>query len=503
MTAFLGIDAGTTSVKVALFDPQGRLLALDRQEYQLLTPAPGIVELDAQTYWDACCTAIRRVLDASTIAPDEIASLCISSQGETLIPVDGTGRPLRRAIVWLDNRATEEAREIASAFDLETIYHTTGQPEVAPTWPACKLLWLRRHEPDVFAAAAKFLLVEDYLLYRLTGQFVTECSLETSSMLLDIGHKCWWQPMFDFVGLSPAQMGQLMEPGSVVGPVSADTAAETGLSTRTLAVTGAMDQIVGAVGAGNIAPGIVTETTGGALAIVATLDRLVFDPQGRVPVNYHGRADTYCMLPWAQTAGMALRWFRDRFYGLETQVALASAMDPYELMTRAAEQVPAGSEGLVMLPHLEGAFCPEYNSAARAVFFGATLGHTKAHFVRAVLEAVAYMLKRNLDLLEDFGIPVHEVRSMGGGARSDFWLKIKADVLQKPVRTLEVEETACLGAAIMGATATGHFASLEDATAQMVRLHKTIEPGMQDLAAYEHGYTRYCELYERLAPMFG
>jgi len=363
-------------------------------------------------------------------------------------------------------------------------------------------MWIKRHEPEVFAQTAKFLLLEDYLLYRLTGQFVTEYSLETSSMLLDIAHKHWWLPMFELIGITPEHLGRLCEPGTPVGPVSAVGADETGLSTHTVAVTGAMDQIVGAVGAGNIAPGIVTETTGGALAIVATLERLVFDPHGRVPVNYHARPDTYCMLPWAQTAGMALRWFRDRFYGLETQVALASGLDPYELMTRAAQGVPAGSEGLVMLPHLEGAFCPEYNSAARAVFFGATLGHTKAHFVRAVLEAVAYVLKRNLDLLEDFGIPVREVRSMGGGARSDFWLRIKADVLQKPVRTLEVEETACLGAAMMGATATGHFGSLEEAAAEMVRLRETIEPGTSDLGAYQQGYARYCELYERLAPMF-
>lgn len=502
MTAFLGIDAGTTSLKVALFDPQGHLLALDRQEYQLITPTRGIVELEAETYWNACCTAIAHVLAASRTAPEEIASLCISSQGETIIPVDRAGQPTRRAIVWLDNRAVDEAREIAGAFDLETIYHTTGQPEVAPTWPACKLLWLKRHEPEVYARSAKFLLLEDYLLYRLTGKLVTEYSLETSSLLVDVANRRWWTPMFEFIGLSPERMGDLMEPGAVVGPVSATGAAETGLSTGTLAVTGAMDQIVGAVGAGNIAPGIVTETTGGALAIVATLDDLVFDPRGRVPVNYHGRPGTYCMLPWAQTAGMALRWFRDRFYHLETQVALASGLDPYELMTAAARQVPAGADGLIMLPHLEGAFCPEYNSAARAVFFGATLGHTKPHFVRAVLEAVAYVLKRNLDLIEGLGIAVNEVRSMGGGARSEFWLKIKADVVQRPVRTLEVEETACLGAAIMGATATGHFGSLEEATGAMVRLRETIEPGASDLPAYRLGYARYCELYDRLAPMF-
>lgn len=502
MATFLAIDAGTTSIKAALFNLQGQMLGFDRQEYHLFTPAPGIVELDAPVYWEACRTAIANVLAATQIDPDRIVSVCVSSQGETLIPVNREGQPMRRAIVWLDNRATEEAREIATIFDPDTIYHTTGQPEVAPTWPACKLLWLKRHEPEIFGQAHKFLLVEDYLLYQLTGRFVTEFSVQTSSLLVDIVHKRWWQPMFDFLELSPDHMGELMEPSTPVGPLCARAANETGLSTRTIAVTGAMDQTVGAVGAGNVTPGIVTETTGGALAIVATLDRLVFDPRGRIPVNYHAQKDVYCMLPWGQTAGMALRWFRDRFYHLETQVALASGIDPYELMTAAARQVPAGSDGLVALPHLEGAFCPEFNPAARGVFFGVTLAHTKAHFVRALMEAVAYMLKRNLDLLEELGLPVTEVRSMGGGARSPLWLRIKADVLQKPMRTLEVEETACLGAAVMGATATGQFDSVVEGVQQMVHLRETVEPSERDRAAYQEGYSRYCELYQRLEPMF-
>ena len=502
MTAFLGIDAGTTALKAALFDHDGRLLAIDRQEYTLITPSPSIVELDASAYWGACCTAVSNVIAASGVDASEIKSLAISSQGETIIPIDQEGNPVRRAIVWLDNRAVAEAQEIASAFDLDTIYRKTGQPEVAPTWPACKILWLKRNEPETYARAAKFLLVEEYLLYRLTGQAVAEYSMQTSSLLLDIAEKVWWQPMLDFIGLEADRLGRLMEPGAIVGPLSATGAEATGLTRDTIAVSGAMDQFVGAVGAGNIAPGIVTETTGGALAIIVTLDSLTYDPQGRIPLNYHARPDTYCLMPWAQTAGMALRWFRDRFFGLESRVAIEGGIDPYDLMTRPALEVPAGSDGLVVLPHLEGAFCPEFNPAAKAVFFGATLGHTRGHFTRAILESVAYMLRKNLDLVEGMGVPVSEVRSMGGGARSPLWLKIKADVLQKPVRTLEVEETACLGAALMGATATGHFASLEDAVAQMVRLDKTIEPGTRDLAAYEQGYARYLELYDRLEPMF-
>lgn len=502
MVALLGIDAGTTSVKVALFDVTGRALAIDRQEYRLQTPAPSCVELDPEAYWQACCRAARRVLAQAGTAPREVAALAISSQGETLIPVDRAGQPTRPAIVWLDNRATEEAALIGSAFEPEALYRTTGQPTVAPTWPACKILWLRRHEPQVFARSARFLLLEDYLLHRLTGRFVTERCLQTSSLLLDIQGGHWWQPMFDQVGITPERLGDLLVPGAPVGPLSAEGAEAIGLTPSTVAVSGGMDVAVGAVGAGNVAPGIVTETTGCVLAVWATLSRPRFDPERRVPCHCHAAPGLYGLLPWGQTAGMALRWLRDQFFTLECQVAQEAGIDPYDLMTRLAAQVPAGCDGLVVLPHLEGAACPEFNPAARAVLFGATLRHTRGHFVRAIMEAVAYMLKGHVDIIEKLGISVSEIRSLGGGSRSSLWLQIKADVLQKPVVAVPGEETACLGAALMAAVGAGVFASLEEGVGQMVHRGEAIRPRPEHERAYRQGYAAYRELYERLAPMF-
>lgn len=502
MSVFLGIDAGTTSLKAALFDLDGRMLALAREEYSLDSPAPTVIEIDAEIYWRACCSAVQAVIRTGRVAAEDIVGLAISSQGETLIPVDATGRPLRRAIVWMDGRAVAEAEALKARFDVDEAYHITGQPEITPVWPAAKLLWLKRHEPQVFAQAARFLLVEDFLMYRLAGQFVTDFSVHSTSMLVDMHRKDWWGPMLDFIGLSAGRLPRLAEPGTVVGPVASAAAQATGLSTRTLVVTGAMDQMLGAMGGGNIAPGVVTETTGGALVILVTTSAPHFDPARRVPCYYHARPDTYCIQPYGQTGGMALRWFRDQFYPLETQVAANAGLDPYDLLTAAAARVAPGCDGLVMLPHLEGAFTPEMNQAARAVFFGATLSHTRAHFTRAVLEAVAYMLKRNLDLVEGLGVTANEIRSLGGGARSDLWLQIKADVLQKPVLTVEAEESACLGAALLAATATGCLPSLEAGVARMVRVRKTYLPDPTRRAAYARGYARYVELYDRLEPMF-
>jgi sugar (pentulose or hexulose) kinase len=499
---FLGIDAGTTSLKAALFDEAGHLLASAGEEYRLLTPGPAVVELDPEVYWDACCRAIRAAVAKGGVAAGRISALAISSQGETLIPVDPAGRPTRNAIVWLDNRAVDEALEIGGRLDVETAYRISGQPEVTPTWPACKILWLRRHEPATFVRSAYYLLVEDFLLHRLTGAFVTDCSVQSSSLLLDISGKRWWPAALEAAGIGAGQLGRLLQPGAIVGPLSRAGAEATGLTPRTLAVTGGMDQMLGAVGAGNITAGVISEMTGGALAVVATTDQPRFDPLRRVPCHYHGRPNLFALLAWNQTAGMALKWFRDEFCAAEMEAAARAGRDTYDDLMLMAAAAPAGCQGMTMLPHLEGAACPEFNPGATGVFFGATLRHGRPHFIRSILEAVAYMLRQDVELVEELGASAQEIRSIGGGARSPLWVQIKADVLQCPVTTLACEEVACLGAAMSAATAAGHFASLEEAAATMVRTRRTFEPDAANAAVYEAGYQRYLELYRRLEPMF-
>jgi xylulokinase len=497
----LGIDAGTTSLKVALFHPNGTMQAVSRQEYSLETPQENWVELDPEIYWQACCRGIREVMARTGIRPDQIDALSISSQAETLICLGRDGNPIRKAIVWLDNRAVEEAAEIASAFSIDEVYSTTGQPEITPTWPACKLLWLRHHEPDTFTRSAHFVLVEDYLLYRLTGRLYCEFSLWASSLLVDIGRRCWWDRMLAAVGVEPGRLPEPVEPGSPIGVVWPAAVEESGLSTHTRVVAGAIDQAMGALGAGNLQPGMITETTGGALAVVVTTPKVTLDPGRHIPCHYHALPGLYCLLPWGQTAGMALRWFRDSI-DLDGKPDSTSGNDHYDEMTARAAAVPAGSDGLIFLPHLEGAACPEFNPAARGVFFGLSLRHNRAHMIRAVLESVAFLLKKNLDIVEALGVPVDEVRSMGGGARSDLWLQIKADVLQKPVRRVQAEETACLGAAILASTAIGEYRDVYEAVSHMVRPGSIFIPNSENSPVYQAAYRCYLRLYEQLEPLF-
>ncbi|HID95150.1 MAG TPA: hypothetical protein EYP53_03720 [Candidatus Latescibacteria bacterium] len=502
MSYLISIDAGTTALKVVLFDQHGQIKAQRGIEYNLITPTTDTAELEAEVYWEACRQGIRSVLKQSHIPPEEVAALSISSQGETLIPVDRSGRPLRRAIVWLDNRSGEEARIIEEAFGVEEIYRITGQPEVVPTWPATKVLWIKRNEPGIFRQTHKFLLVEDYILYKLTGQYVTEGSLASSSLFFDINRGTWWGEMVDFVGITPEQLPAVKKTGEVVAPVAQPACRLTGLCEKTMVTTGAMDQAAGMIGAGNIGPGIVTETTGAALAICATTDRVVLDPKRRLPCQYHPVSGLYYLMPWCPVGGMFLRWFRDVFCQLEMEQARCKGLDVYNLLTQQAESVPPGSEGLVALPHLMGAASPEFNPNAKGVFFGITLKHQKGHFVRAVMEAVAFMLRRNLELLEELGIQVQEIRSLGGGSKSLLWNRIKADVTGKPIVTIGTSEAASLGVAILAGVGVGIFPSLHEAVSRMVKVTEGIEPNLKDGERYREAYRCYLKLYEQLGPMF-
>ena len=498
----LGIDAGTTAMKAVLFDQEGHSLGQASQEYQLHTPAPDRVELEPERYWAACCNCTQSLLAKTNVDPQAIAALAISSQGETLVIVDEAGEPLYAAIVWLDNRSQAEANEISAHFGVETAFQVTGQPEITPTWPATKILWLRRHQPHISKRVHKFLLLEDYLLFRLTGRSVADPCLLSSSLLFDIRRKTWWAEMLDFLGITPEQLPQVQESGRVVGRLTAEASHETGLWAGTVAATGGMDQALAALGAGNTRPGLITENTGGALAIVATLDEPIIDPQGGIPCHYHALPDTYYLLPWGQTAGMALRWFRDVFGAEEQREAARTGADAYDLLTAGAAEVPPGAEGLMALPHLMGAACPEFNPAARGVWFGVGLHHTKAHFVRAIMESVAYMLRRNVETLEALGIAVKEIRALGGGARSPLWNQIKADVLGVPVVTLTTEEQACLGAALLAGTAVGLYPSPEDAAGKLVTLTDRYEPNSTVKPIYDHGYELYVRLYNSLEQLF-
>ncbi len=451
----MGIDVGTTSVKTAIFNEKLEMLSASNIDYTLETHED-IVEFEATRYWDI----VREELDRLAVPVDALA---IDTQCETLILTDEEGNPVRKAIVWLDNRATQEAEAIEARFGRKKVYEITGQPEITATWPACKLLWVKNNEPEIWAKTQKIFLLEDYLLYKLTGQFVTEKTLQSSTIYFDIHTSGWWQEMLDFIGVSTEMLPKLMDSGRLVGQYR-------GIKI----VTGAMDQVSGAIGAGVVKKGIVSEMTGTTMVIFSPCEEVPpFLEDSIIPChyNYDGK---YCLLTWSATAGMALKWFKNAF-------CEGMSFDDLNVL---AKDIPPGCDGLTFLPYLCGSTMPKYNPAARGSFTGLTPEHTRAHFARSIMEAISCTLKENLEYLN---LDVTQIRAMGGGANSSLWCQMKADMTGKTMVTLENNETACLGGAILAGVGVGCFQSVESVL-DLIKVKNVYRPSGVD---YSETYRNY------------
>ena len=495
----MGVDAGTTSFKGAIFDEDRRLVAVHQLDYTLLTPATDWVEYPAEAYWARFAEVTRALLEKSGVAAEDVEALAISSQGETLIALDEDNQPLGNAIVWLDNRAMKEAEDLKAAFGCRAVYEYSGQADMLATWPAAKILWLRRNRPEVFAKAKKYLLLEDWLLFRLTGRFVGEPNLWASSAMLNIHTAAWWPEMLRAIGVSEAQLPEILPCGAPVGPVTAEAAARTGLARSTLVVTGALDQTCNTIGAGITLPGSVCETTGSCLAVSATLpDFAPWREDQPITCQNHAVSGRYTVLLWSQSAGMVFKWFAKGFYP-EFDGDLDAA---FAQMNLDAAAVPAGCEGLIMLPHLNGASNPEFDPRAKGVFCGATLQHGRAHFTRAIMEAVAFMLRRNTDQLLSLGARFDSLYCMGGGSRSPLWLSIKAAVTGCAMIPLKAKESGCLGAALLAGVGAGRYADIDSAAQGLALTGEAIMPDQSLKPCYDEALERYIALYEALKPYF-
>lgn len=494
MKYFLTLDVGTTAVKAGLFTQTLEAVAFRIREYELLTPAPDRVELDAETYWHNACAAVRDVLADASAAPADVLTVTCATQGETLIPVDERGAPLHRAVVWLDGRAREEAAWISQRVDRLALYRRTGLPEVNGFTPLAKLLWFQNHMPELYARAHRFLLLEDYLLHRLTGRFMSNPALLCTTGYLDIQTGALWADMLALCGLDAGKIPQVLPSGQVVGPLTAEAAAALGLTQGTLATTGAMDQVASAIGSGNVQGGIVTETTGTCQAIAATVDAGVFPAWS--PVTYYSHAVEGKLLKIVinQTAGIAYKWFRNEF----CPDLAAQGGDAYARMNELAGREPALSRGVTFFPHMTGMQFPVVDEGARGVFFGAGLDATRGCFIRAIMEGVGYMLRESLSLM---GLAPDVVYALGGGAKSALWCRIKASICNTRFQTLETQETTSLGAAMLGGLAVGAFPSLTAAAGKLTA-GEAFAPDAADAADYDGGYARYLRMYRQFAPLF-
>lgn len=502
MRHILGIDIGTTAIKAAVFDENGVLLGDKTQEYILDTPSNVMVELDADKYKEAFAGAVRGAVQKSGVETGSIVSLGISAQGETFFNLDESGKPLRPGIVWMDNRAQVEADEIERAFGNERIHQTTGQVSMCATWPAAKILWIKKNQPEIFKKTKKYVLIEDYFVYLLTGKYVSEDSLLCSTILWNINTRQYWNEMLEFLDISTQQLPEILKPGSLAGEITDSGAQWLGLQKGTQIVLGALDQACGAIGVGNVKPGIFSESTGAALGTVAMTEDIIIDPSGEMPCFASAIPGKY-MIHSFSTGGMVIRWFRDSFCQTEIENENRGGKNAYTTIDEMVDRIEPGCQGLRMLPHLQGAGAPDSDSTAKGVFFGVTLSHKKAHFARAIMEGVTMVLLRMAERAKALGADIGEVRSMGGGAKSSVWCQIKADAMGVPVKIMKnTESAACLGAAILAGKAVGIWNNVEEAAEKFAEYEKEYTPQKQNKDIYSRLLKDYKNLFANMKELF-
>ncbi|MEW6243152.1 MAG: xylulokinase [Bacillota bacterium] len=495
----LGCDVGSQGLKTILLREDGTAVAESYEAYPISHPRPAWAEQDAGAWFSALTNTIRKVVAETSVDPSSIVALGVDSQVDGVVAVDRRGTPLYPAIIWMDRRATRECEALA---DLEQrIFDITGvnldASHVAP-----KIMWLRRNEPSVYEKAWRFLLPGSFILYRLTGQLGVDYSNASSTMLMDVTKKQWSDELLRATGIDKDRLAPILPATKVVGTLLPAVADLLGLSNDVQVVVGCGDEHAACVGAGVIATGYLCDIVGTAEPVCVASTLPVFDDTKLVETHCHADPDLWLIENPGFVSGGNYNWFKSHFASEEQSVAGRMGKSPYDLLNAEASHAPPGSEGLVFIPCLMGAMTPEWNSYARGAFFGITLKHGKGHFIRAIMEGSAYGLKDILTRIEAMGIPVDEIRVVGGGAKGDLWRQIRADVTGKVVAVPAITETTSLGAAMVAAVGTGIFTSFPEAAGACVRIVERRQPMEKNEPMYREMYQLYRQVYASLKPCF-
>jgi len=488
MGLLCGIDVGTTGLKLGLFRPDGEAVGTAGVEYSFTSPASGFAEMSGRLYWDALKAALRQACGRAGCAPAEVTAVGISSTAQAFLLIDAAGRELTPMIVWLDRRGDEFVPFIRERFDELTYYRTTGIPLVSGMTTGPKLLWFRRHEPRLLERADCILLIDSYVIWRLTGERVGSTNIAGFTGFWDTRSGRWWREMLEVIGVEESRLPLTRRPAEVGGAVCAAAASETGLRVGTPVAVGVNDQIAAALGAGNVEPGVFTDSTGTAMAVLTVLPEPPEPTAGRHGPQWcpHAVPGVHVAMSFCNTSGILLKWLRESL----------GFREGYEEMARLAATCPPGSDGVTVSPHFEGAFFPCPMPDAAGVVAGLRLRHGKAHLLRAFFEAVAFSLRENMEFLAPGG-GARRIRSLGGAAKSAFWLQMKADVTGCVVEKPLCQEAAILGDALMAGRAVGIYDSLAEAARAVVRVERVFEPDLALKPLYDEAFARYCDLIRR------
>ncbi len=502
MSIFLGIDIGTSGTKTLAIDQRGKILADAMETYPCYVPKPLWSEQDPDDWWQATVRSVRKVMADARIKPAEVKSIGLSGQMHGAVFLDKNDKVVRRAILWNDQRTAAECDEIERlAGGRKKLIRRVANPALTG-FTAPKILWLRNNEPRNFERTRKVLLPKDEIRRRLTGQYATDVSDASGTLLLDVKKRKWSKKLLSALELDIDMFAECYESEDITGTLTPASARLLGLSAGCVVVGGAGDCAAGAVGNGIVSGGILSTSIGTSGVMFVHCDDVKIDPEGRVHTFCHAVRGKWHMMGVNLSAGGSLQWFKNELCKADAAKAKRTKKEIYDILTAEAEKAPTGSEGLFFLPYLSGERTPHADPDARGCFVGLTLAHTRGHMIRAIMEGVTYSMRDSLAIFDSLGVPVRQIRSSGGGSRSALWRQIQADVFGRKVVTINTEEGPAYGAALLAAVGAGAFKNVREACKATIKVVQETSVNRAAKRYHDRAFPIYRQLYRSLKDDF-
>ena len=500
MNYLLGIDIGTTNSKAILFDEDGVAVASGSGGYETHYPGPNMAEQDGDDWWSAVCSSIQQITSAFDISSHgKLAGISISSQAPSLLPVDQSGHPLRRAPIWMDRRAGKEHDMLVSKIGFNRFESIVGgRPD--SFYLLSKLYWYKHNEPENFARTATVLQANGYAVFKLTGKFSIDTTHAIMTHCMDVSTMKWSSEISAVSGLNFDEiLPPIYKNTDIVGTVTTEAAKETGLPAGVPVIAGTTDSIASMVGLGLTEPGMAAEVTGTSSLVYVALDKLP-PTSGKLSIRPSPIPSIpYLLLGPASTTGASLKWFDLNFGQPERLEEAETGINRYQLFDRLASTADAGSGGVIYFPYMMGERAPLWNSHAKGMFIGMTLSTGRAEYVRAILEGTSFCVRHILDDAQKSGATINHVRSSGGGSKSDIWLQIKASMLHQPIHVPDAKTgDVPFGDALLAGAAVGIYPDIGKSAKELVKIKRIIDPIPEWERRYDELYQLFINMYKHL-----
>jgi len=499
MSAYLGIDLGTSGTKSLVCRADGTILAIATAEHPLSHPHPGWSEQNPADWWASAVQSARQAISESGIASGELKGIGLSGQMHGSVFLDQKHEVLRPALLWNDQRTEAECKDIEQAAGGRTALIQMVSNPAFTGFTAPKVLWVRKHEPAIYERIRHVLLPKDYLRLKLTGELATEVSDASGTLLLNVVERCWHTGLLTKLQIDPALLPRCVESDEVTGKLSAEAAKALGIQPGVPVVGGAGDQAASAVGNGIVKPGIISATIGTSGVVFAHAEKPETHPEGKVHTMCHAVRGAWHQMGVVLSAGGSLQWFRNQLCQDLIQQASTLKCDPYELIMKSMEKVPAGSEGLYFSPYLTGERHPWSDPQIRGSWVGLTVRHQREHLARAVVEGITFAMRDCLEVMRGLGVKAQQIRLSGGGARSPYWRQMQADIYGQTVAQINAQEGPAFGVALLAMVGTGAYRSVPEACEATIRVTEERQPADASRKKYDACYDLYKSLYATMA----